>query len=526
MKGKFIYLTLGLLLPLLSSCVFDEVTAPVENTEDVRFTFTLDVKSSSAATKADDYTWNDEFPQMIGNSLEDKIDISSLYIMAYHEDFSFATDLPILLADETGGKVTFTCALPENVAFVPGKSIRIMVIANCTSKSYGISYKNNEPALGELVYSTPIQTTIPMWGIKSFTFPASAPEDNTLDLGSVSMLRATAKIGVKLSQKLKDEGYTLKEIKLNYANSNGYSVPERWRHADTRFTESLVHDQAFRPVANSLITDINAMTRGAQTDGFYIYVPETENKTSDELSLAVTLGNGNGDEFEFDYADGIKFCNYSDGKPTNDRFNIVRNHFYDYTITDISVGLKLNLNVADWEAEDVWELDFSAPVHTKLMTYHSDGAAAPTDEPVVRYSSLDDELGAFVGYFKMESPQGVTWKPTLSNASAGDYEVRVYCDGDTNPGQYDVLVTESSIEASAGSFFKIVVVAKNPNLVGKVVKLGISYTASWNDEDNTLLMINSGDNAGLYYPWTDNDPDDDKDDPDAHWISVKQVSAN
>lgn len=520
MKGKFIYLTLGLLLPLLSSCVFDEVTVPVEYTEDVRFTFTLDVKSASAATKADDLDWDDYFPEMIGNSLEDKIDISSLYIMAYHGDFSFATDLPILLADESNGKVTFTCALPENVSFDPGKGLRIMVIANCTSKSYGISYINNEPALEKLVYSTPIQTTIPMWGIKSFTFPASAPEDNTIDLGTVSMLRATAKVGVKLSEKLKDEGYQLKEIKLNYANSNGYSVPERWHHADTKFTESLVHDQAFRPVANSLIKDINAMTRGTLTDGFYIYVPETENKPADELSLAVTLANSNGDEFEFDYEDGIKFCNYSDGKPTDDRFNIVRNHFYDYTITDISLGLKLDLNVADWVAEDVWELDFSAPVHTMLLTYPSDDASKPTETPTVSYNNVNDEDGAFVGYFKMVSPAGASWKPTLTNASAGDYEVRVYTNGDVNPEIYDIPVSDVDIQAADNRFFKIVVVAKNPDLKGKVVKLGISYTASWNDE-NTLLMINGG-TDDLYWPWADNEATDDKDDPDAHWISITQ----
>ena len=79
--------------------------------------------------------------------------------------------------------------------------------------------------------------------------------------------------------------------------------------------------------------------------------------------------------------------------------------------------------------------------------------------------------------------------------------------------------------ASKDQWFKIVVVAKNPNLVGKVVKLGLSYTASWNDE-NTLLIINKGDNNEMFYPWNDNDSEDSKDDPDMHWISIKQVSNN
>ena len=126
----------------------------------------------------------------------------------------------------------------------------------------------------------------------------------------------------------------------------------------------------------------------------------------------------------------------------------------------------------------------------------------------------------------MESPDGASWKPTLANASAGDYEVRVYTNGETTPDIYDIPVTESSIEAVKDRFFKIVVVAKNADRVGKVVKLGISYTASWNDDDNTLLMINEGKGGdSMYYPWTDNNPDDDKDDPDTHWISIKQVSS-
>ena len=71
-------------------------------------------------------------------------------------------------------------------------------------------------------------------------------------------------------------------------------------------------------------------------------------------------------------------------------------------------------------------------------------------------------------------------------------------------------------------FYKIVVVPKNPNLIDNVIKLGLTYTASWNPEANPLLIINKGENNGLYYPWetTGNDSDN----PDIHWISIKQVN--
>ena len=365
-------------MSLFCACGTDDSESyAADGGEPVLLTFSVDVRNSSV-TRADDHTWGDNsdensdnnYHNVIGNSLENNIDLSSLHIMAYYSDFSFARDIDILAVAKIEDKVTFTCALPESMPYEDEESYRFMVIANCTNKNYGISYKSDGPDLDDLIYSsTHIQNTIPMWGLKTYTFPAKLPDDRVLDLGSISMPRAAAKIGVKLSQNVKDEGYSIKEIKLNYANANGYCVPKSWHDAGTYSTESLGHDGAFRPIVNgTLDSDVNVMAHGTETEG-YVYVPETENNSSNPLALAVTLTNSNGDDVEFAYEDGIKFCKYSsDGKSTGDAFNIVRNHFYDYTITDINVGLKLNLNVADWEAEEVWNLDFSAPVHSPLLT--------------------------------------------------------------------------------------------------------------------------------------------------------------
>ena len=160
------------------------------------------------------------------------------------------------------------------------------------------------------------------------------------------------------------------------------------------------------------------------------------------------------------------------------------------------------------------------PIHTNLMTAPDKAAPAPEDVPTVRYDNSDasGEAGAFVGYFMMESPEGTTWRPTLINASAVDYEVRVYKTNGTD-AEYDVLVTSPAIEAEANNFYKIVVVAKNPNNIGNVIKLGLTYTADWNAEANPLLIINKGGNNGLYYPWGGTNPSDE---PDIHWISIRQ----
>ena len=302
----------------------------------------------------------------------------------------------------------------------------------------------------------------------------------------------------------------------------------------------MVHSDVFRPyAAGGLIENISAVTFDENTGVYYFYVPETENCSElftpaegqpQDLSIAVMLKKEDGsvvEQIEFPYENGIRFCKYSDsGQPTEDFFNIVRNHYYDYTITGISIGLKMTLNVAEWKAEDEWDLDFSAPIHTKLLTEAKRDAAAPTEEPTVTYNNnqASGEKCNFEGYFMMESPNGAAWKPTLANASTNDYEVRVYTnttDGINYNAEYDILVTSDEIEAEANRFYKIVVIAKNPNNVGNVIKLGLTHTANWNDEANPLLIINKGDNNGCYYPWTSN-PEKLGDNPDIHWISIRQ----
>ena len=110
--------------------------------------------------------------------------------------------------------------------------------------------------------------SVPLGVPSTYTIPSDIQSGSKLNLGSISMLRAAAKIGVKLDQKVKDEGYSIKKegIKLNYANANGYCVPTNWHHADTYSTESLGHDGAFRPIVNgTLDSDVNAMAFGTES---------------------------------------------------------------------------------------------------------------------------------------------------------------------------------------------------------------------------------------------------------------------
>ena len=484
-------------------------------------TFSLDVQSQSGTRAYDDNQWGGNYPSHVGTDFENRIDLSTLMVFVYDTNGNFVTELPILLSEKDENNVAhLTCAFPKSMNYVVGTSYRFMVIANCTGKNYGISYNGNVPNLAGLVFTTQSMGTIPMWGVKTYQLEKLQDDNRVLDLETISLLRAVAKVGVKLSEDVAEE-YDLVDIKLNYANPNGYCLPEHWNKTAT--TELLEHDEVFRPNTDAdLVTDINAKTSSLVTGAYYMYVPETANNAApNDLSIAVTLKK-DGELIEFPYENGIRFCKYNNGQPTDENFNIVRNHFYDYTITEVSVGLKMNLVVAEWEDEPVWELDFSAPLHTELLTAPDEKTAvAPTQVPTVHYDATGKQ-GTFEGYFMMKSPKGATWRPTLANASKTDYKLEVYKTNGAD-SDYNILVEDEAIEAEIDYYYKIVVKALKPDLVDNVIKLGITYTASWNQDANPLLLINKGDsdaNNGLYYPW---DGTDSNDAPDIHWISIRQV---
>ena len=106
-------------------------------------------------------------------------------------------------------------------------------------------------------------------------------------------------------------------------------------------------------------------------------------------------------------------------------YAVVRNHDYQIKATVQSDGgIAVDYTVADWEKVD-WNLAFDAPINTNIMTAPSDNADAPGVAPTMRYTNGTEE-GAFVGYFKMTGPAGLTWQPTLTKGvrfSIAVYEV-------------------------------------------------------------------------------------------------------
>lgn len=373
MKVKCKYMILGILLIMLPSCIFDDRELLIGQPDPMVITFTLDVQSP-APTKGDDHTWGDnddglednDYPEIIGDSFENRIDVSDLMIAAYRSDGTFIRELPIISITEDTDGIRFLCAfeddfLKDAIPTAP-PACKFMVLVNCIDGNYGLSYNGGIPNMDGLMFSASSLTRIPMWGIKTHTFTFDGNKiSRTQELGSIPVLRALSKVGVKLSDELKEEGFRIKtgSLKLNYARANGYCVPSQWNYVSS--TGTLKHEQAFRPSSvGALNTDINALGWSGDETGYYIYVPETENGDATylgdpkELSISITLEKEDGDltiTKDFPYEKGILFRNYDySGRPTEESFDIVRNHFYDFTVAALEkTELVLEVSVEEWE---------------------------------------------------------------------------------------------------------------------------------------------------------------------------------
>lgn len=316
------------------------------------------------------------------------VDANSLMVLAYDTDGNFISELPILKTSEKDSKVEFLCnfnaALPVTSGADNAPSYKFVVLTNSTNQQYGMSYDSNGvPQIESLDFSYPFQSTVPMWGVKTYTFKYGTDGKvlETQELGQIDVLRSAAKVGVRLSDELTAEGYTIKDIKINYVSGSGYSVPANWNTVAA--TDKLTAADGFRPAPGVSLSDVNAFSVSKQ-EGYvgmhYIYIPEIEN--DEELAMAITFLK-DGEEIPFTYENGIKFRTYLEGMPTDEKFNVVRNHFYDYRVTAINTSIELEMieyETLPWIPEDVeigGEVKYLV-LNTDLVKIYSENVDATT----------------------------------------------------------------------------------------------------------------------------------------------------
>ncbi len=168
----------------------------------------------------------------------------------------------------------------------------------------------------------------------------------------IYVLRAMAKVEVKLGEGPLSEGYTLSSMTMHNVNSSGYVLPKD--AVNVQLTEALELDKCLKTTSSR--TDTYSVVRGDGEDGssLTMYVPEYDNLTVEEsLTAKLKLQMKKGESVSYTPSTYIHFDVYGDdGKPTGNPYDIKRNHKYLFVINSIVVdetGLKFIVDIEDLE---------------------------------------------------------------------------------------------------------------------------------------------------------------------------------
>lgn len=189
---------------------------------------------------------------------------------------------------------------------------------------------------------------------------------------------------------------------------------------------------------------------------------------------------------------------------------VLRNHDYQIKATvKNDGGVAVKYTVADW-VDVPWDLEFDAAQNSELLPLPSKNSK-PAENQFAKVSYIQgSEDGAAKLFFQMEGPEGITWKPTILNASQDHYITRVYevtsltKDAEGNVVAYELSPerVEGDIEADPDKFYCIKVIALDATAHEartEPIKLGITHAPQWNDEKSNLLVVNPKDSKGNYF---------------------------
>ena len=508
------------------SCVFDadRCIVPLDKPRSIQFTISVEGGHTRAA-------WEDSYTSEEGVPFDYRIlpDQMRLVILAIDGTrIGEVRDLDYWPINEAHTEFQFVGQLPrevvENLNLTGSEqSYKFMVIANCGDNLNGeqyITYSHTQ------LNPANEASAIPMWGVTTTDVSPLYTQDQ-LNLGTIWLLRAAAKVEVKLKQELKDAGTTITAATLKYYNQTGYALPSGWEQASN--TRLLDQENCFRIYRHAAV---NLPFIKDEAGDYYVYVTEYDNiNYSGERNKISLTFNISGVEKTFE--DAISFCNYEDGAPVeNSHYNIVRNHIYEFEILSIAgSSLVLEYTVANWMTED-WdgngkeyeEHDLSYP------TYHNpvvpleflnknateQASYVITQEPTMQYHAGNLEQGGFHCYFQIVAPTNVQWKPVFMGTKE-NYRIRIYnnsselvYDTGENGKQNDLGICASN------EWYHIVVFPLSEDGAGTTdVEFGITYYQGWTDQYINLYVNGEYDN--IRWPNSGTNP---------KLINIKHVSAS
>lgn len=301
-------------------------------TEDVSVAFTLTV-ADATSTRAENDGWDDYSPGQDGILNENMVNTDDIIIAIYDDKgnkVDIVEDLRVTKISDASGTGTMYAitGVWRNAKPNVERAKRLMVMANCNTSVWG------DPSTLTYDLLPEERKYIPMWGVVKI--PATLTLGKQNKLHNIRMLRAMAKVSVKLRDDMTAYGYAIGSMTVNNYNTKGYCVPKTFNEvdntSDVRFANSL-------NVLDSHADKIELPTTAP------LYLPEYDNSGTNPTTITVNL-NRNG-KLEGTYT--LYFRNYdSDGKPTGPTYPIQRNHYYQYLIYKETGKIIVTLHVRKW----------------------------------------------------------------------------------------------------------------------------------------------------------------------------------
>lgn len=448
MRRNFKYILVLFIIPLITSCIMDYGECPPflgskDNPVSIHFRMSMDNSSSSMTRAA---TWGDPYNSIAGNVFDEQIDVSTVRVSVF-EGETFKGAVSDLICYKNGDTYEFYGEI-SNIEFEADKDYKFMVFANCegidgynTSGDYGdLSFQTTDVVLNEKY--------IPMWGVKEFKLTQSGTVGNDqylYDLGTIWMLRSVAKVQVFLGSAVTD--FAIKSVTIRNHGAAGYSLPLSWNKvSDTQalsWKDENADAHSFNPMSGIASVGLN-LSEEIEGEKYVAYLPEQIN-TAGNVVMDVVVEDNDGATYSFENAIYLKDYT-AQGQPTLD---LMRNHYYEYTITKVNTGVNLELTCKvqpwtlveeEWDYTDVPAAYEDGYIHWTVGSVNNDRVSLTPSSPNATFT------------FGLSAPENATWRAEFvtikGNQNAFEFtEVK----GGNNYGSYATGEVGEKVELTIGA---------------------------------------------------------------------------
>lgn len=421
---------------LFGSCNLEDTLFPEQEceTDDITVRIILSMMDSRANTRAYDPPHSSNYETTaLGN--EYYINQYDVEVLVFDEDGYFVERATLVQATGPSTDYFHTYELTGTLSnVVENTSYQMVVLANRSGSAYcsnfpssftasstmtsvleGLVYTNYTDSFTEALLTSGSKERIPMWGVVKATLVNDANI-------TVNMLRAMAKVRVNMKNVT---GYTLSSVTLNNANPGGFFTP----YMEKGITTAGITANVSEVRIPEGLTQLESLAFEKVDDSYIIYVPEcytfsedSEGAKTAETYITVELKDNGGNVVDLEGNDKLYFREYratdETGIVNGSFFDIVRNYFYDYTITGVNdnSGMELTLSVKDWT-------DVTETFNYESELSYNDGGwtnnfGREGNTIVLKSSSEANASTVTAEYnFQINTPQTIEWMAVLEDPS-------------------------------------------------------------------------------------------------------------